>query len=318
MLIFGAKDAHAELPIPAQPVHLTIDAPCTDSTDFGRRLGARTLRIVSVGDDKPADEVVVRIVAEPRAAEGTFEIVRGHGPTRSRRVEATTCDEVADMLSLAVALTYDPNALVMPSANAPPPPPAPELPAPAVTGPVDVPATATPTRSPAPAWGLRLGVQGVVAPAPDATSFGGQLFADLAHRAGPSFRLGFEGRRAEATTGPVSVDLVWALAQPLVCPVHLRASRFDVAPCAGVALGIVTVNSQGASDPHSSVRAAVAPSLTLLGSVAVSDWISLEARASVEAPLVRADFKVDSVVAYEDPVVLPSFGLGLTFATSRR
>lgn len=271
-----------------------------------------------MGDDKPADEVIVRIVAEPRAAEGTFEVVRGHGPTRSRRVEATTCDEVADMLSLAVALTYDPNALVMPSASAPAPSAPPEVHAPTPSVAADTPVAAPSAPSPAPAWGLRLGVQGLVAPAPDATSFGGQLFADLAHRAGPSFRLGFEGRRAEATTGPVSVDLVWALAQPLVCPLHLRAGRFDVAPCAGVALGVVSVSSRGASDPHSSVRAAVAPSLTVLGSVALSDWISLEARASVEAPLVRADFMIDSVVAYEDPILMPTFGLGVTFATSRR
>ncbi|MDF2695846.1 MAG: hypothetical protein K0S65_4229, partial [Labilithrix sp.] len=88
----------------AQPVHLAVDAPCTSEADFERRLAERTRRIVSVDDTSAVDHVVVRITADADTAEGTFEIAKGHGPTRSRRVEATTCDEVADILSLAIAL----------------------------------------------------------------------------------------------------------------------------------------------------------------------------------------------------------------------
>jgi hypothetical protein len=308
MLFAGAHDAAAlpQEPTPRQ-VFFTVDAPCTNEADFGRRLSERTPRVVSVDEAHATDRVDVEIRSTDGKAEGSFMIARGNEPTRSRRVEGTTCDEVADVLSLALALTYDHEALLAT------PPPAAE---PASKSEVGPPPAPPPPLHRAPAWHWRVGAHGTLA-ATRTVPIGGELFTDLANGASVSFRLGVEGRFARTEVGPASLDLLWTFATPSACPVRLRAGRLDVAPCAGFSLGTFAVTTAGTPDDRTVLRPWVAPRASLFASVALTDWLALDAQASLEFPLVRGTYGFREIFAYEVPIALPTFGVGMTFALAR-
>jgi hypothetical protein len=83
---------------------------CPDEASFVARIRARTQRAHLVAEGESAREFDVRIVASGRPA-GTVTVVNHGHAEGARSVNAGTCEEVADALSLIVALALDPRAM---------------------------------------------------------------------------------------------------------------------------------------------------------------------------------------------------------------
>ncbi|MCL2723893.1 MAG: hypothetical protein FWD69_05590 [Polyangiaceae bacterium] len=140
---------------------------------------------------------------------------------------------------------------------------------------------------------------------------GGELFADVSYRSGPSIRLALETRVSEVVVGSSVVDFRWYFATPSVCPVHYRAGRFDLAPCAGVSIGALSVLPSRVTNVHSAQRLWLTPQASVVGAFSILEQLAIEARVSIEVPRLRATYAFRNTVAYVVPQVIPTYGLGL-------
>ena len=125
-----------------EPIRLDYQSGpgCPDEASFVTRIRARSQRARLVAEGEPAREFHVRLAGAGRPAGSVTVVNHGHADG-TRRVDAATCDEVADGLSLIVALALDPRA---PAAEAPP-----VASTPAGVSPVDAGAPSGPIVSPA-------------------------------------------------------------------------------------------------------------------------------------------------------------------------
>jgi hypothetical protein len=154
----GRVGRAAEAQDAEEPIRLDYQSGpgCPDEASFVARIRARTRRARLVAEGEPAREFHVRLAGASRPAGSVTVVNHGHAEG-VRRVDAGTCDEVADALSLIIVLALDPRAL-----EAAPPPTASSAPAPA--SPVGAGVPAGPLVAPAPAPSTP------VAPAPPAPS----------------------------------------------------------------------------------------------------------------------------------------------------
>ncbi len=288
------------------PLRIAIDSPCTTESDFAERLGARSKRIVVAPEATKADALAITIRPGPNGWDGTLRI-DGEGGERTRSVAGASCEEVTDALSLAVALTYDPDAL-SPKPAAPPPPPPPPPPAPVVRAaerPAPVPPPPRPLR-----WSM--GVLGSIQ-ASRPVPLGASAFGEVASPGGASARLAFGVQRGSIDVGDASARFTWALVVPDLCPVHLARGPFSIAPCLGLALGVLSAEPRDIPNGESYARAWIAPRPMIRMRWTLGRSFAVEAQGSVDVPLVRGRYTFGDVTAYAIPVVVPQAGLGGAF-----
>jgi len=296
---------------PPPPLRLEVQATCTDGTDFGRRIQARSSRL-QLGSGEDAIGVEVEIL--PSKIDG--EIVEGTLRVGGsiRRVEGKTCEEVAEALSLITMLMFDPEAETRtaplpapaPPASASPPDAAP--PPPAVRSPV----------GPAPAreegWRWALGAQGVGA-AIDEVPIGASFVGEMARGRDLStltFRLALTTYGASVERGTRAANLVWAFLAPQVCPLRVGAGSLSVFPCVSVALGVLSSEpTRGVTRPNSFTRAWFAPRGVVRAHVAATSRLGLELETGLDVPVIRDRYGFGDVEAYRVPAVVPSVGLGI-------
>lgn len=287
---------------PPARVRFDVQAPCTDARDFARRVGERTPRVLP-SEDPSADVVEVAV----QGAAGTFRVTPAGGePSSERRLDGASCEEVVDALSLAVALTYDPEATIKPR-----PPPAPVTTSAATAPPPRVPPP-PPAPPPAPPP-LRASV-GLLATAAAARRLpiGVLAFTDLATRRS-SVRLAFGLRHVGVDVTGRSADFTWALLVPDVCPWRFTSEPVEVSPCLGLAMGIVDAQPRDIAGASSFTRAWIAPKPALRVRLALGASAALEAQLALEVPLVRGRYTFAGLTAYEIPVVVPSLAIGASF-----
>jgi hypothetical protein len=99
-----------------EPIRLEYRAEtgCPDEGAFVARVRARTARARLVGPGEHARTFVVELGTGMRPS-GSVTVMNGERSDGTRRLDADTCDEVADALALMVALALDPRALSAPS-----------------------------------------------------------------------------------------------------------------------------------------------------------------------------------------------------------
>jgi hypothetical protein len=99
-----------------EPIHLEYRSPtgCPDEAAFVARIRGRTTaaRFVEQGEAARTFGVVLETGSPPA---GTVTVTEGERGGGARRLEADSCEHVADALALIVALALDPHALAAPT-----------------------------------------------------------------------------------------------------------------------------------------------------------------------------------------------------------
>lgn len=300
-----------------------VDASCTDEGDFFRRVAERTLLVVRASAAEPADIVTVRVHAARGRVRGVVRMEGDPtGPPRERTVEGPTCEAVIDVLSLAVALAYDPDArLGRPSEDVAPPTEAPHADEPPVVEPslaAPPPVPMVTSDVPMPRGNVRLddrwrwevGVHAAIS-ATTSVPLGGEVFGDVENRwFGVRVTLGVQ-HWSVAVDGASAV-FNGAYAAPVLCVLRLRAGAFDIAPCAGATVAVVSASPSGIEPSHSVVRPSLAGRVSSVARFELGAGVRLDAQVSLDVPLFRTEYAFADRVAYEVPRISPSLALGLS------
>ncbi len=280
---------------------------------------ARSLRdtIAShLGYDPVSDRAETTVVVTLRGSDQTFlaEIQLrdsdGH-VTGARKLSSTasSCDELAQSVALAVSIAIDPLRVSQPKEEEPEPEPEPLSPPP--PAPVAVVREAPKSVPPASSTPLRprfaLGAIGSVGSAPAPAV--GVFVAGQARW--PVISLGLEGRgdfSAEKKTNDGRVSSSLLLATAFVCR-HFGAFR----ACATASAGALEGSGAGVDEPRKDT--------TLFGAVGaragvelrVSGWFAMEAFLDVRGTLTRTVLSIDGRDAWTTPPVSGALGLGAIF-----
>lgn len=128
-LLFAPR-VHAESAVGAeQPLRIQYEVHqgCPDALSFFWHVRARTQRVRLAQPGELAVLASVHIAQEAGQSVGTLALPDAAGQPFTRRVEASSCNEVVLALSLVLALAYDPDAMAtFPAPSAPSTPSAPE------------------------------------------------------------------------------------------------------------------------------------------------------------------------------------------------
>ena len=222
-------------------------------------------------------------------------VVEENGKRSARDVDGTTCDEVADAVSLVVALTIDPNAKAVIAAS-PAPAPAPPIPRKNSAPVPPRPAPTTPPRSAS--YTTRIAIEGVVgAGVAPSTTVGAGL--DLAlerspsQGAGPGLAFTFAAHARASFEKTVfvvatpSADTVRAMAVLSLCPLRGHAGPLVSELCGGVGAGLVRFEGEGAANPSAKMRFWSHLEGALVTTVSLGRATFFGIRASLEVPITR-------------------------------
>lgn len=310
---------------------------CPDGPSFLGRVGDRAalVRLAEAGDRV---DFVVNLLITPEGARGRLERETDQGTVAIREVEDASCDRVADVVALNLALALDPERSESTVADASPAPAAaaasaqaelgskgespharaqlravpPERSAPVrVSEPAENRAAPAPPTLPPRRWwlGLQAGLLGGVTPELMAK---GAVFAELDDALGPwlpgaTLRAAVVGATGSTEThsGAVGQSL-WA-GHFEVCPLRLGGPTLSAAPCAAGEVGQLKASAEYRA---SSVWSA-------LGAHARGRWVvggSLAAEAQLGAlfPLSRYDVSAGSTVLYRSATAGISAAVGLS------
>src|SRR5215831_19911546 len=104
------------------PVPIDFEAPvgCSSADAFYAAVAARLDRAHLVRAAQAGMRLGIRLTRSPARVHGELRLSDGRGGAETRKVDGTTCDEVADVLALTTALALDPAS----SGGARPAPPA--------------------------------------------------------------------------------------------------------------------------------------------------------------------------------------------------
>ena len=286
---------------------LSYSAPeaCPSERDFLDHVLRRTQRAILDPTHPDARGYTVTITQGEVEFEGELRMQDRGEPVRIRRLQGETCEELVSGISLVVALSIDPDALMDLAAPAespalPPPPPAP-VPEP------------PPTDSSY--WLMGARARGMTGIAPE-TAFGAAAHLGwmASGRWRPSFRVGFDAVFANSTdlgAGNGSFRLTASTAEG--CPAAIGlADDLDVHPCIGLSVGSLRGEGEGIVRPETSESLWVASDLTLRLDWRVASVIHLEAQGGLLLPWTRTRFVFHqpTTVAYEVPSAAATFSLG--------
>jgi hypothetical protein len=103
-----------------EPIYLDYHSPegCPDETAFVARIRERTTAARFVERGEAARTFVVSLKTGSPAS-GSVAVIEGEQGEGARRLEADSCEHLADALALIVALALDPHALAAPAAAPP-------------------------------------------------------------------------------------------------------------------------------------------------------------------------------------------------------
>jgi hypothetical protein len=316
-------------------IHLQYAAHegCPDAIGFFGYVRARTTHLRTAAMGESADIAKIDIVREGTQSVGTLELPPVDARPFTRRVDASSCEEVVLALSLVLALAYDPDAITTFAAEvtapAAPVPAAPVAAAPtfaqgSAPPPVSMEAAPSPPVPPArfgAAAGLAAYGSSGISPGASAQLAAFVEYGSNAERLWrPSGRVslffGIPERNLRPSQGG-EAGLLFFGGQLSGCPLSLRITEgVSAVPCLGFDLGQIIGSGQGSADGDRT------------GSLW---WIALEAivriRAVVTGPLFvelagsggvtlspgRFQFVVQNqdVPIYKIPIGFGSFGIGL-------
>ena len=339
------RDARAD-DEPSESVRVDYAAPatCPSRETFLAGVRSRTTRMHLASGSAPARTFVVVLEDAARGADGRVTIRDPDGRELRREVKGASCEEVADVLALVVALAIDPRASTAPrafgsastapaeAASAPAPAPSSSATRPPPTTPApETPSTPPPERAhPASApprfvagaslsWAAGAGASGSSGVTPSLL-FGPYVFVEARVTGDvgftPRLRVSFErtasGRLDVAGGG---ARFTWTVARADGCVAGWRLGRFRISPCIGVDAG--TLGAVGTGIDHA--RDATRPWFAI-GPTARASWsflgpLFVELDVFARAALVRSQFFFEpSATVYDAPVL--GAGLGLAFGAS--
>ena len=264
-------------------------------------------------------------------ANGSVTLKDASGHQGTRRVQADTCADVADALSLVVALAIDPGARSLPERMPSPPaewtPPRSAAPASSSASPNLLSAPGEPQEgaAPPPRGAIRTGAHGVLFAGVDfsmdsgvspSTLFGPSPFlgwqAGSAKALAPSFRLAF----LRAATGAIgapdgTATFTWTVGRLDACSVALAGEGLRATACVRAEAGSLQVTGGAIADSLTRVRPWLAA-----GVLARGEWTFLaplfldaEVGALVRATTDRFFFVPDTTV-YKVPSLGASASVG--------
>ncbi len=116
MIVAGASVVALAETGPDEPIRLEYRATfgCPDEANFLERVRARTASVRFVREGAPARVFSVTLAAGPPSW-GSVTICNRDREEGARRLEADSCDHVADGVALMVALAVDPHAVARPA-----------------------------------------------------------------------------------------------------------------------------------------------------------------------------------------------------------
>jgi hypothetical protein len=311
---------------------------CPDRASFVARVRARTTRaqLANPGTGPREGSAFDVEVDAGHPAYGRVIVGDPHRPDGTRRVQADTCDEVADALALVVALAIDPSPPLPPLALVDGGPPAPEAAvSPAVAPPVPSPSVeldptppgrgaieelrprSSPARHAPPAVlsaGLDAAVDVGVSPA---MLVGLSVYAGWTSRSttlfSPSLRLALDRAQSGTLSAPGgTAAFTWSVGRLDACPVARVSHGLRVTACARVEAGALEVSGGNIVAPMTKTRFWLAT-----GALARGQWtffeplfLNIEAGADLRATSDRFYFFPDTTV-YRVPWVGVSAAAGL-------
>jgi hypothetical protein len=337
----------------AEPIRLEYHAApgCPDRGAFEARVHARTTRARFVTGEGVTRTFVVGLQGGATPS-GRFTVNRGAEIEGSRDVRADTCADVADALSLFVALAVDPSALMGPttdvagsgapvasaSAAASAAPSAAPSASSSVTAPPEVPPPPSPLHTDTPPDPVAVDVPSTPASPPPHTFFLGADFA-MATGVSPDALLGFSpvlGWRSSSRTvlapevrlgflraasgtvvaSPGEASFTWTVGRADGCLLSWPPGPARLQACARVEAGVLDATGTQIAAAHSSTRGWFAA-----GPLARAEWdllaplfIEAEVAAMVHATTDRFYFVPDTTI-YPVPLLGldASAGLGVHF-----
>lgn len=326
-LSLDAAGARSEPPA-AEPTHFELRAPagCSSPEDFSARVRKRSARIRLVSGPAPRSLVVVIRAAPSGTFRGSVRVSERSGGARSRQLEASSCAELVEGLSLIATVTLDPDALLAEPPPEPDPQPEPE-PARAPPPPPP-PIEKPPARSPALSapktrleearhrWSLGAGAALLLNQVPEIAP-GAFAAVALELRPGrifaPYVRLSvLHAQRRNLDQDGGSAGFALTLPTLDLCPVRLGPRALGVRPCVYGTLGLVEAwgSAAGGGETHRRLSGSLGAAGWLGLRVTEAFEIVLDARGGAVAP--RDRFGFDGRGFFTTPALGFSVGFGVS------
>ena len=304
-------------------LHWSGPASCPDEGEVARE----TQRLLGPSTAAPR-AMPVEAEAQVSAAGDGFELLLRLGPTeqtRTRHLQAPSCDELARAAALVVALAVDPSlSLAEPprSGGAPPVAAAPAcleaaLPIPPVPPPpcpacASCPTAPTPRQNSGPLWHTALvaGTSGAYGELPQLLP---RANVGVAYRAEP-YWLELSAGAAFASSGRLesgrSATFSQWYAAPRFCfEPNLGWARFG--GCAVVEVGVLQASGFGVTSPKTQRDWWVAPGVGLQLSRRMASGAELVVGADAQLAAVRPRFELATLPLFTPHLIIPALRLGL-------
>lgn len=326
LVLFAAIPAHraaAECPADASCAATGLDlvwtAPpgCPDADRVFADVERLSGRTIDKGG-RPALGVAAIVEEHEGAWSVVLEVREDGGVPRSRRVEGSSCREVADAAAVIVALALD-----APPEETPAPPPTPPTPAP-----IPAPKKPDPPRPPPPSPSpIRIGPRFALLGALDAAALPG-----VSAGGGLSAGLAIEGNRIEirglffaprdepfavpSTDVDAGASVALYAGALRYCRVLLDRPVVDLAGCGGVEVGALDARGHGFVTDESALGRWVAPELAFDVHLHLGAGFAIGLELAGLVPTIRDRFRVDGDLAYTTAPVDGRLALSVAFDTT--
>jgi hypothetical protein len=276
----------------------TSHGDCATAAEFREAVRRRAPELEDAPPGEAAREFVAEATEREGGAHGTVVISEPSGATVTRRLEGNDCREVTDALAFIVAELG--RAIRIDEEGAPPPagpaaPPSAPIPSPE-------PARATPASEATPRtspsrlrWEAGVGLEAVLAPAPD------WMLAPFGYFEGGwandgvspllSLRLSFLYAKSGSIHGTVGdAEIRWAVARAELCGPRFGDGSFSASGCAFFDAGAIEGSGSRATDPKTPVAPWLSPGLAVRGQLLLERTLVVGVQAGAFVPLVRPRF----------------------------
>lgn len=322
--------AWAEPAAPAtsdEAIRLVFRAPsgCSSAPQFAAHVQRRSKRIQLVGSGE--GNLRVLIVELQRRSDAAFRgvvtVAEPDGTTRTRRLQAKSCEEAVDALSLIAAVTLDPDAALALPEPEPEPAVREEPPRSRVSRasphPSRAAAAATATNVAAPRHRFSAGLSAALllemAPSPvfGATAW---IAVELETRAvfAPLLRLGVtHAERRGIVEAAGKANFAFTLPSLEVCPLRLGNARFGIRPCAFVSAGLLQVWGSAPARGQTRARFYGQAGGSLGAGLRLTQALEMVADGRAGLALRRDQYGFDGIAFFETPSAGFSVNVGAAY-----